>query len=83
MLHVPRRAAATHPPTRRNDGRPPPTAVWVMPERPALRLEGPLFLTRRTRRDGILAREFQQDFEDEVNAFYRAMDDDESDFDLE
>lgn len=48
----------THPVTRANDGRPPPTAVWG-PDRPSRR--APEFSTARgRRRDGIARREFEE-----------------------
>lgn len=48
----------THPATRANDGRPPPTAVWG-PDKPPRR--APEFSTARgRRRDGIARREFEE-----------------------
>lgn len=46
---VPRRAVATHPVTPRNDGRPPPTAVWGPNKEPRQRFE---YAGRGTRRRG-------------------------------
>lgn len=55
-------AAPTHAASWRNDGRPPPTAVWTPPKAPAVR-GGEVVVepSRRARRkDGILGREFAQ-----------------------
>lgn len=53
------RAPPTHPPTRRNDGRPAPTVVWAS-DKPK-RIPPPEVGGARTRRrDGMAMREFQE-----------------------
>lgn len=57
------RPVPTHPVTRRNDGRPPPTVVWGPPKAPRERAVAST--ARGRRRDGIAAREFQEMLEEE------------------
>lgn len=54
---LPQGRVPTHPVTSRNDGRPPPTAVWG-PNRPPRDTWAPS--ARQRRRDGIARREFEE-----------------------
>lgn len=55
--------AATHPASARNDGRPPPTVVWGPPKAPRVREEvAPS--RRERRRDGLAARQFQEELQE-------------------
>lgn len=67
-----RRAPTTHPATRRNDGRPPPTAVWTPAKARRDRASASEEATsaRTRRRDGILAREFAANRLTVDEAFY-------------
>lgn len=63
-------AAATHPATSRNDGRPPPTAVWA-PDKPARRRLAGTTGERARHKEGIDFREYQQELQEEEEAYYQ------------
>lgn len=58
-IRLPSGVRPTHPPTMMNDGRPPPTAVWL-PDRPKARQVDPTLSAgkKARRKDGILRREY-------------------------
>lgn len=59
------RPQSTHPASMRNDGRPPPTAVWGPPKAPRAEALTRLKGSRRQRqRDGLAAREFAAELND-------------------
>lgn len=59
-LMLPPGARPTHPPTRTNDGRPPPTVVWAPDKVPMERVDPGRVGKRTRRRDGIAKREFHE-----------------------
>jgi len=67
----------THPASMANDGRAPPTVVWGPDKapRPPQEVAGPSGRARR--RDGIAAREYHEQFEDELQEWYDENDDQE------
>lgn len=69
-LPLPSGRRSTHPITFRNDGRPPPVAVWApdrAPARQSAELFGPRKLTKGERRDGIRRREYERELLDHLN----------------
>lgn len=72
ILATPKRRPSTHPATWKNDGRPPPVAVWGPPKAPRQPAAEQVGSTSRgRRRDGILAREYEAELRDELEGFYR------------
>jgi len=59
--------ATTHPVTTRNDGRPPPTAIWG-PDKPKIsRVEAMRSIRRRDRRGRVLSDEEVEEWDAEVS----------------